>query len=90
MSAKGNFENICLFDVYLVVFIMEIKFVKVLSTTQFIQNVINDRNGEFFFDCDFFEGAKIKTHVSGSLFLEYHDYWRRIRVCTGTDNTHCE
>jgi hypothetical protein len=68
MSVKGNFGNICLFHMYLMVSKMEIKFGKVLSTTQFIQNVTNDRNGEFVFDCDFVEGEKISTHVPGVEF----------------------
>jgi len=38
---------------------MDIRFGKVLSITQFIQEVINDRNGEFIFYCDFVDGAKI-------------------------------
>jgi hypothetical protein len=63
MSAKGSFGNIFLFHTYLVVARMKIKFGKVLSTTQFIQKVINDRNGEFVFDCDFVEGAQKSRHM---------------------------
>jgi hypothetical protein len=63
---------------------MKIKF----CTTQFIQKVINDRNGKFVFDCKFVEGTKIKTRAPHNLFLEYHDYWRRIGVVTRRDNTY--
>jgi hypothetical protein len=38
---------------------MEIKFSKVLSTAQFIQQIINDRNGKFVFDGEFVEGMKV-------------------------------
>jgi hypothetical protein len=58
MSSKGSFGNIDLFHTYLVVSRMKIQFGKVLSTCQFIQKVINDRNGEFVFDGDFVEGEK--------------------------------
>jgi hypothetical protein len=73
MSSKCCLGNVFLLHVYLVVARMEIKFGKVPSTTQFIQKVINDRNGKFFFDCEVVESAKIKTHVPSALFLEYHD-----------------
>jgi hypothetical protein len=72
---------------YLVVAKTKIKFWKVLSTNQFIQKVINDRNGFFFFDCDFVEGSKIQIHVASAFILEYHDYQRRIGVGTRMDNT---
>jgi hypothetical protein len=58
-----------------------------MITTLFIQRVINDMNGEFIFDGDFFEGLKIKAHVPCDLFFEYHDDMRRIRVGTRMDNT---
>ena len=66
---------------------MKIKFGKVLRNTQFIQKVINDRNEIFFFDCELVEGSKIWIHVASALFIEYHDYQRRIGVGTRMDNT---
>jgi hypothetical protein len=45
MSVKENLGNGGLLHMYLVVAKMEVKFGKELSTTQFIQNVINDGNG---------------------------------------------
>jgi hypothetical protein len=47
----------------------KINFCKVLGTTQFIQKVINDMIGEFFFDCEFVECTKIETHVPSELFF---------------------
>jgi hypothetical protein len=88
MSLKGNFGNVFLLHTDLVVARTEIKFGKVLSTTQFIQKVVNDRNGKFVFDCDFVEGTKIKAHAPSSFFIEYHGYKRRIRVGTRMDNTY--
>jgi hypothetical protein len=64
-----------------------IKFGEVLSTTQFIQEVIDDRDMEFVFDCEFVEGAKIRTHASSTFFLEYHDHKGRIGFGTRIDNT---
>jgi hypothetical protein len=87
MSSKGSLGNVFLFHMYLVVSRMEILFGKVLSTTQFIQKVINGKNGKFVFDCDFVEGTEIKTHGPSAFFLEYHDYRRIIRVGIGMDKT---
>jgi len=87
MNLKGNLRNVFLFHTNLVVDRTKIKFDKVLRTTQFIQKVINDRNGKFFFDCDFGEGTKIKTREPSAFFLVYHDYERRIRDGTRTHNT---
>jgi hypothetical protein len=67
---------------------MEITFGKVFCTTQFIQKVINDKNENFVFDCDFVEGMKIMTLVPSSLFIEYHDYHRRVRAGTQINNPH--
>jgi hypothetical protein len=90
MSSKGNLGNVFFFHTYLVVARTEIKFSKVLSTTLFIQEIINDRNGKFFFDGEFVEDVKVWTHAPSSFFLEYHNYRRRIGVGTRTDNTHVE
>ena len=54
MSYKGSLRNVCLFHTDLVVARMKIKFSKKLGTTQFIQEVINDRNGKFVFNGEFF------------------------------------
>jgi hypothetical protein len=59
MSSKGSLRNICLFHMDLVVARMKIKFSKEPGTTQFIQEVINDRNGKFVFNGEFVEGAEV-------------------------------
>ena len=58
-----------------------------LGTTQFIQEIINDRNGKFFFDGEIVEGEKVKTHAPRAFFLKYHDQRRRIGDSTRMDNT---
>jgi hypothetical protein len=87
MSLKCSIRNVFLIHMYLVVAKMKIKFSKELGTTQFIQEVINDRNGKFVFNGEFVEGTKVKTHVKRTFFLEDHDYWRRVGARTRTDNT---
>jgi hypothetical protein len=71
---------------YLVVTRTNIKFSEVLSTTQLIQEIINDRNGELVLDGELIEGTKVKTHVPSTFFLKYHDHRGRIRAGTGVDN----
>jgi hypothetical protein len=87
MSSKGHFGDVFLFHTYLVVSRIEIKFCKVLCTTQFIQKFINDRNEKFVFDCEFVEGMKIKTHAASTFFIEYHEYQRIIGPGSRMDNT---
>jgi hypothetical protein len=87
MSSKCSLGNAFLFHTDMVVVITEIKFSKVLITAQFIQQVINDRNEKFFFDGEFFEGTKVRTHAPSAFFLEYHDHMRRIGVGTRMNNT---
>jgi hypothetical protein len=72
---------------YLVVARTKIKFSKELNTTQFIQEVINDRNGKFVFDGEFFEGSEFRTHAPRALFLKDHDHMRRVGARTRIDNT---
>jgi hypothetical protein len=50
MSAKGHLGNVRLFHTDLVIARAKIKFGEELGATQFIQEVINDRNGKFVFD----------------------------------------
>ena len=50
MSSKGCLGDVCLFHTYLVIARAKIKFGKKLGVTQFIQELINDRNGKFVFD----------------------------------------
>jgi hypothetical protein len=88
MSSKGSLGNVFLFHMYLVVARMEIRFSKVTNTTQLIQEVINERNGEFVFDGEFVEGTKVEAHVPTTLFLEYHDHGRGIGDGTRMDNTY--
>jgi hypothetical protein len=57
MISKGSLRNACLFYTYLVVARTKIKFSKELGATQFIQEVINDRNGKFVFNGAFVEGT---------------------------------
>ena len=59
MSSKCSLGNVFLFHTYLVVAITNNKFSKVPSTTQFIQQIINDRNGKFVFDGEFVQGEKV-------------------------------
>jgi hypothetical protein len=54
MSLKCSLRNFSLVHTYLVVARMKIEFSKELVTTQFIQEVINDRNKKFFFNGEFF------------------------------------
>jgi hypothetical protein len=69
MSSKGSLGNVFLFHMYLVVARMKIQFSEELGATQFIQEVINDRNGEFVFDGKFVEGTKVRTHSPRTFFL---------------------
>jgi hypothetical protein len=57
-----------------------------LGATQFIQEVINDRNGKFVFNGKFVEGTKVKTHSPRTLFLQDHDHRRRVGALTRVDN----
>jgi hypothetical protein len=73
MSAKGGLGNVGLFHMYLVIAQAKIKFGKELGATQFIQEVINDRNGKFVFNGQFVESTEVKTHSPRAFFLQYHD-----------------
>jgi hypothetical protein len=66
---------------------MKIQFIEELGATQFIQEVINDRNGEFVFDGKFVEGTEIRTHSPITFFFQDHDHKRRLGACTRVDNT---
>jgi hypothetical protein len=88
MSVKGRLGNVCLFHTYLVIARAKIKFSKELGATQFIQEVINDRNGKFVFNGQFVEGTEVKTHSPRTSFLWDHDYRRRVRVHTRVDNAY--
>ena len=88
MSSKGHLGNVCLLHTYLVIARVKIKFSKELGATQFIQEVINDRNGKFVFNGQFVEGTEVKTHSPRTFFLHDHDYRRRVRACTRADNAY--
>jgi hypothetical protein len=88
MSSKGSLGNVCLFHTYLMVAQMKIKFSKELGTTQFIQEVINDRNGKFVFSDKFVEGTKVRTHLPRTFFLQDHDHRRRVWARTRVDNAY--
>jgi hypothetical protein len=87
MSLKCSLRNVFLVHTYLVVARMNIKFSKELDTTQFIQEVINDRNGKFFFYGEFVEGTKVRTHAPRAFFLKDHDHMIRVGASTRTNNT---
>jgi hypothetical protein len=87
MSSKCSIRNVFLVHTYLVVAITKIKFSKELYTTQFIQEVINDRNEKFVFNGEFVEGAKFVTHAPITFFLKDHDHSRRVGAHTRMDNT---
>ena len=76
MISKGSLGNVFLFHTYLVVARTKIKFSKELGTTQFIQEVINDRNGKFVFNGEFVEGTKVRTHAPRTFFLQGRDHRR--------------
>jgi hypothetical protein len=90
MSSKCSLRNVFLFYLYPVIAKTKIKFSKELSTTQFIQEIMNDRNGEFFFDGEFFEGEEVKTHAPRAFFFNDHDHERRIGARTRIDNAYGE
>jgi hypothetical protein len=87
MSSKGSIRNFFLFHADLVVAWTKIKFSKELGTTQFIQEVINDRNGKFVFNGEFVEGAEVMTHAPRTLFLKDRDNRRILGARTRLDNT---
>ena len=78
MIYKGSRRNVYPFHTYLVVSRTTIKFSKELDTTQFIQQVINEKNGKFVFDGEFVDGVKFWTHVLSAFFIEYHDHMRKM------------
>jgi hypothetical protein len=59
-----------------------------LDATQFIQEVINDRNGKFVFNGKFVKGTKVKKHSPRAFFLQDHDHKRIIGAHTRADNTY--
>jgi hypothetical protein len=87
MSSKGSLRNFCLFHTDLVVSRTKIKFSKELDTTQFIQEVINERNGKFVFNGEFVEGEEVWTHAPRTLFLKEHDHRRRVGDRARESNT---
>jgi hypothetical protein len=86
-SSKGSLGVVNVLYTYLVVSRTHIKFSEILSTTQLIQDIINDRNGKLVLDGEFIEGTKVRTHVLSTFFLKYHDRRRRIRAGTRENNT---
>jgi hypothetical protein len=69
MGVKGCLGNVGLFHTDLVIARAKIKFSEKLGTTQFIQEVINDRNGKFVFDGEFIESTEVGTHSPRTFFL---------------------
>jgi hypothetical protein len=65
---------------------MKIKFSKELGATQFVQEVINDRNGKFVFNGKFFKGMEVRTHSPRTFLLQDHDHRRRVGAHTRVDN----
>ena len=68
----------------------KINFSKELVATQFIQKIINDRNGKFVFNGEFVGGAEARTHAPRTKFLKDHDHRRRVGDHTRVDNTYVE
>jgi len=87
MSSKCSLRNVCLVHAYLVVSRTKIKFSKELGVTQFIQDIINDKNGKFVFNGEFFECVEVRTHAPRTLFLKDHDHGRRVGARSRVDNT---
>jgi hypothetical protein len=87
MNSKQILGNAFFFHMYPVVARTEIKFSKVLTTTQFIQEIINDKNGKLVFGGKFIEGMKFGNHAPSTFFIEYHYHGRRIGASTRMDNT---
>jgi len=90
VSSKVHLGYVSFLHMYSVVSRMQINFSEVLSTTQIIQKIINDRNGELVHDGELIEGMKFETHVPSTLFLKYYNHRGRIRAGTREDNTHLE
>jgi hypothetical protein len=67
---------------------MKIQFSEELGTTRFIQEVINERNGEFVFDGKFVEGMEVRKHLPRTFFLQDHDHRRQIGDLTRADNAY--
>jgi hypothetical protein len=86
MSSKDSLGNVFPFHTYLVVARTKIQFSEELGATQFIQEVINDKNGEFVFDGKFVEGIEVRTHSPRTFFLQDHDHRRRVGPRTRVDN----
>jgi hypothetical protein len=87
MSLKCRLRNVYLVYTYLVVARMKINFSKELGTTQFIQEVINNKRRKFVFDGEFVEGVKVRTHVPRFFFCKDDDNKKRVGARTRTDNT---
>jgi hypothetical protein len=90
MSSKCSIKNVCLFHTDLVVARMKIKFSKDLGATQFIQEVINDKNGKFVFNGEFVEGMEVRTHAPRTLFLKDYDHRRILGARIRVYNTYIE
>jgi hypothetical protein len=88
MISKASVGNVYLFHTYLVVARMKIKFSKELGATQFIQEVINDRNVKFVFNGKFVEGTEVRKHSPRTFFLQDHDHRRRVGARTRVDNAY--
>jgi hypothetical protein len=86
--SKGILTNVFLFHTDLVVARTKVKFSKELCANQFIQEVINDRNGKFVINGDFVEGKEVRTHVPRTIFIHDHDHMRRVEDRTRVDNTY--
>ena len=59
-----------------------------MGATQFIQEVINERNGKFVFDGKFVEGMEVSTHSTRKFFLQDHDHQGRVGAHTRVDNAY--
>jgi hypothetical protein len=75
MSLKGSLGNICLFHTYLVVAQTKIQFSEELGATQFIQEVINDRNGNLSLMV-----SLLRARKSGHIFQE-PSFFKTMTTC---------
>ena len=64
-----------IFDSYLVVFGMWVKFSEKHGSMKFIQEIINNWDVKFVLDNQLIESLEIRTHTPSSFLIQYHDHW---------------
>lgn len=66
---------------------LKVKAGEVLSTEEFIQELIYDGNRVLAFDCDGVQVAIIHTETPCVVLLFHQEYWRRERTATFLNET---